>query len=93
MNVTSIFFGILFITIGVLFACKKGYFFTNTVNIADEDLTYLCRNVGEIIVLNGIIFLLKGVCPGFNNHWFTGCMIAWFIIAGLDVWYLRRDLK
>ena len=46
-----------------------------------------------LTILNGTIFLLKGVCPGFNNHWFTGCMIAWFIIAGLDVWYLRRDLR
>lgn len=90
MNVTSIFFGVLFITIGVLFACKKGYFYTSTMKNIDTDL---CRNVGEIIILNGTIFLLKGVCPGFNNHWFTGCMIAWFIIAGLDVWYLRRDLR
>ena len=49
MNVTSIFFGVLFITIGVLFACKKGYFYTSTMKNIDTDL---CRNVGEIIILN-----------------------------------------
>ena len=50
----------------------------------------LCRNIGEIIALNGIIFLLKGLWAGFSDHWFVGAMVAWMIIAGFDVWYIEK---
>ena len=51
----------------------------------------LCRNIGEVIVLNGVIFLLKGLWSGFSEHWFVCAMIAWLIIAGLDVWYIGKS--
>ena len=44
----------------------------------------LCRNIGEVIALNGIIFLLKGFWSGFSDHWFVGAMIAWLVVAGFD---------
>lgn len=53
----------------------------------------LCRNIGEIIALNGIIFLLKGLWAGFSDHWFVGAMVAWMIIAGFDVWYIEKSQR
>lgn len=43
----------------------------------------LSRNIGEVITLNGVIFLLKGICPGFTDHWFTAAILAWMLVAGL----------
>ena len=50
----------------------------------------LCRNIGEVIALNGIIFLMKGLWSGFADHWFVAAMIAWLMIAGFDVWYIEK---
>lgn len=52
-----------------------------------------CRNIGEIIALNGIIFLLKGLWAGFSDHWFVGAMVAWMIIAGFDVWHIEKSQR
>ena len=51
----------------------------------------LCRNIGEVIALNGLIFLLKGLWTGFENHWFVTAMVAWFIVAGFDLWYIEKS--
>ena len=51
----------------------------------------LCRNIGEVIMLNGIIFLIKGFWAGFSNHGFVGAMIAWLIVAGLDIWCIGKS--
>ena len=51
------------------------------------------KNIGEIIALNGIIFLLKGLWAGFSDHWFVGAMVAWMIIAGFDVWYIEKSQR
>ena len=53
----------------------------------------LCRNIGEIIVLNGFLFLLKGVWSGFEDRWFVLSMAAWFVIAGFDVWYITKSSR
>lgn len=51
----------------------------------------LCRNIGEVIALNGLIFLLKGLWTGFEDQWFVAVMIAWFIVAGFDLWYIGKS--
>ena len=51
----------------------------------------LCRNIGEVIALSGIIFLMKGLCSGFEDHWFVTAMTAWFIVAGFDLWYIEKS--
>ena len=51
----------------------------------------LCRNIGAVIVLNGILFLMKGLRADFSNHWFVGSMVAWLMIAGTDVWYITKS--
>ena len=53
----------------------------------------LCRNIGEVIALNGIIFLLKGFWSAFGDHWYVGAMIAWLVVAGFDVWYIGKSKR
>lgn len=97
MNFACIFFGILFTIEGFVFAFGKGYNHLSAwKNMPQGEkekikITPLCRNIGEVIMLNGIIFLIKGFWAGFSNHWFVGVMIAWMIVAGLDVWYISKS--
>ena len=44
-------------------------------------------------MLNGLIFLLKGLFAGFTSNWFTIAMVAWMIVAGFDVWYISKSKK
>lgn len=97
MNLTCIFFGIIFTIAGFMFACGKGHIhFSSWKNMPKEEkekikIVPLCCNIGEVIALNGLIFLLKGLCPDFENHWFVTAMIAWFIVAGFDLWYIEKS--
>ena len=97
MDYTCTFFGVLFTIAGVVFASGKGHIHLSAwKNMPQEEkekirIVPLCRNIGEVIVLNGIIFLMKGFWAGFSNHWFVGAMIAWLIVAGLDVWYISKS--
>ena len=86
MDFTCIFFGVLFTIAGFLFACGKGYIHLS----AWKNMPH-CHNIGEVIALNGIIFLIKGLWSGFSNHWFVCAMTAWLIVAGFDVWYIGKS--
>ena len=97
MDFTCIFFGVLFTIAGFLFVCGKGYIHLSAwKNMPQEEkdkikIIPLCRNIGEVIALNGIIFLMKGLWSGFSNHWFVCAMTAWLIVAGFDVWYIGKS--
>lgn len=97
MDFTCIFFGILFTLSGLWFAFGKGYLHLSLwKNMPQKEkdklrIVPLCRNIGGIITLNGTIFLVKGFLPLFTNHWFVSAMIAWMILAGLDVWYIEKS--
>ena len=54
------------------------------------DIVPLCHNVGAIITLSGLIFLAKGVWIGFTSTLFTLTMIAWFVVAALDLLYIEK---
>ena len=97
MDYTCIFFGVLFTIAGVVFALGRGHVHLSAwKNMPQEEkekikIIPLCRNIGEVIMLNGIIFLIKGFWAEFSNHWFVCAMIAWLIVAGLDVWYIGKS--
>lgn len=97
MDFTCLFFGVLFSVSGILFALEKGH-----VHLAawkrmppEEkekiNIRPLCRNIGAMILLSGVIFLLKGLWPEFKNRWFVFVMITWLILAGLDSWYITKS--
>ena len=97
MDHTCIFLGTLFTIAGCLFACGKGHIhFAAWKTMPREekekiDIVPLCRNIGNIIVLNGLLFLLKGVWSGFTDFWFTAAMLVWLMIAGCDIWYIEKS--
>ena len=82
---------------GFLFACGKGHIHLSAwKNMPQEEkekikIKPLCRNIGEVIALNGIIFLIKGLWSGFENHWFAAAMLVWLTVAGLDFWYITKS--
>ncbi len=71
MDFTCIFFGVLFTVAGFVFACGKGHIHLSAwknMSQAEKDkikISPLCRNIGEVIALNGIIFLIKGFWSAF----------------------------
>ena len=89
MDYTGIFFGVLFTLAGILFACGKGHIHLSAwKNMPQEekdsiDIIPLCRNIGEVIALSGILFLMKGLWSDFTNHR--------FVAAGFDVWYISKS--
>lgn len=99
MKFTCIFFGILFIAAGILFALGKGHIHIAAWKSMTQQerekirIRPLCRNIGEVIALSGIIFLLKGLWSGFENQWFVVSMTVWLIIAGFDVRYIAKSSR
>ena len=99
MDFSAIFFGLLFTVGGALFAAGKVHpYLSAWKNMPPEEqeqiqIEPLCRNIGEIILLSGIIFLLDGLWPPFRNHWFTGAMIAWLLVAGADVYFISKSSR
>ena len=55
------------------------------------DIVPLCHNVGAIITLSGLIFLLNGLWADFTGSWFTITMVVWFIVAALDLLYIEKS--
>ena len=97
MNLSSVFFGVLFTAVGVLFWMGKIHPRLSAWQQMPQEekdkinIVPLYQNIGEVITLSGIIFLLNGLWTGFQHHWFTGSMIAWMIVAGVDVWYISKS--
>ena len=96
MDFICVFLGILFTIAGFLFFFGKAHIHLSAwKNMPQEEkeqiqILPLCRNIGGVIILSGIIFLLKGLWVDFSNHWFMGSMVAWLVVAGLDVWYMTK---
>ena len=99
MDFACIVFGIIFCTVGILFAKGKIHIYISSWKSMPQkekdkvNIVPLCRNVGEVIGLSGILFLLNGFWTGFREHWFAASMIAWLIVAGLDVMYISKSAR
>ena len=97
MNLTCIIFGLLFTAAGALFAAGKLHpHLSAWKNMPEEEketinIVPLSRNIGEMIALSGIIFLIKGFWAGFHDHWFLAAMAAWMVIAGLDLYTIEKQ--
>ena len=89
----------MFTVAGVVFACGKGHIHLSAwknMPRAEKDkikIVPLCRNIGGVIALCGVIFLIKGFWLGFTNCWFAAAMMGWLIAAGFDVWYIGKSQR
>lgn len=94
MKFVCVILGVLFVAAGISFALGKGHIHLaawKRMSRKEQDrirIGPLCLNIGEVIALSGVIFLLRGLWPGFESHWFTAAVLAWLLIAGFDVWYI-----
>lgn len=70
MDFICVFFGVLFTIAGFLFFFGKAHIHLSAwKNMPQEEkdqikILPICRNIGEVIILSGIIFLLKGLWAG-----------------------------
>ena len=99
MDLTCILLGLFFLGFGILFAMGKIHERITPWNSLSKEekseiaIHPLCVNIGEVIALSGIILLLNGLIPSFKSHWFIFSMVAWFIVAGFDLWYIEKSKK
>ena len=97
MDITCIILGLLFCVLGILFASGKLHNHIDSWNKLPDDekekirIEPLCRNIGEVFGLSGLIFLLNGFNAQFKEHWFVISMIAWFIITILDLCFIEKS--
>lgn len=99
MNYTCVFFGVLFLVAGILFACGKLHIHLSVwKKMPDEEKSKIhirpvCLNIGIMVMLNGLIFLLRGLIAEFTSDLFTIAIVIWMIVAGLDVWYISKSKR
>ena len=99
MNMQCIVFGLIFLVTGIAFFIGVG---SNWIKewremTAEEKgklrMAELGRNVGCVFFAAGAIFLTSGFSPEFMRTAFMWCMIAWFILTGLDVAFITRSSR
>ena len=99
MNGTCIFFGAMFAAAGVLFALGKIHpHLAAWKRMPEEEkqkinILPLCRNIGTMIFLSGLCFLIYGFFPALPKAWFSGAMVIWLIAAGLDVCFISKSSR
>ena len=97
MNLSCILFGMIFIVTGALFADGrlherlKGWQQMSAKEREEVDILPLCRNIGGMIAFCGMIFLAAGLSVGFLKHVFVWAMIIWFVLSGIDIWYIGKS--
>ncbi|MCI6675781.1 MAG: DUF3784 domain-containing protein [Clostridiales bacterium] len=99
MKYFCIILGAAFFIFGLLFACGKIHTHLQLwkhMSVEEKEkikIHSLCLNIGEVIMLNGIIFLLRGIFSEGSSGWFTITIVAWMIVAGFDVWFISKSKK
>ena len=99
MNITCICFGILFIAVGAFFFFGKGHThlaaWKNTPDAEKEKVNILplCRNIGCMIALCGMIFLVSGLWIAFKEAAFVWSMVIWLVLSGVDVYFIGKSKR
>ena len=97
MNFTCLILGILFAAAGVFFYSGRAVNHITAWKSMSEDekrkirIGPLCRNVGTMIFISGIIFILSGLWEAFRGDVFLWSIIAWLILSGLDVYWIGKS--
>lgn len=97
MDIICVILGILFFGAGVGFALGKIHKHLaawKKMPEADKEkikIVPLCRNIGIMIAISGVIFILKGICPIFTDTVFTSTIIIWMVFAVVDVWFISKS--
>ena len=96
MNITLIVFGFIFLIFGILFFFRVILKYLKLwKNMSQEDkskikIKPLCRNIGVIISLSGVIFLTSGFSSYFKENFFVLSMVLWMIISIIDAYFIFK---
>lgn len=99
MDLVYIAFGLIFSVFGVLFAYGKVLPYLKAwQNMSEEEkaqirIEPLCRNIGIMIVLSGLIFFFRGMIPGFSHSLFIALIVAWLVGAGFDCYWIEKSAR
>ncbi len=99
MNLFDLIFGVIFLVLGIVFGFTKSYTHLKAWKAMPEKdrakvkIVPLCRNVGGMIALAGILFLLKGAISGYGDRAFVITMVAWLVLAGIDVAFITKSKR
>ena len=99
MDLTCLVFGVLFTSAGLLFRRGKLHVRLAAWQAMPEeereklDVGGLCRNIGGMIALCGLIFLLAGLVPHFEEKFFVWSMVLWLILSGADLYWIEKRGK
>ena len=97
MNFGCIFFGVLFMSAGLLFREGKLHIYLQAwKNMPQQEkdkikVKELCVNIGTMILICGMVFLMAGVSQRFKDQFFVWDMIVWLIASGIDVYYIEKS--
>ncbi len=98
MNFTCVVCGIVFVIGGLLLAFGRVYAHLDAwkkMSKEEQDsirIRPLCRNMGLVVALCGLIFFLSGLWwETFMASVFIWAMIVWFILCGLDIFYIIKS--
>ena len=53
----------------------------------------LCLNIGGMIMLCGLVFLLKGLLADVSSNWFTIAMVVWMVLGMVDVRFISKSKR
>ena len=99
MDPVTVVLGALFLTAGILFGAGRllGHIPAWRAMPPDEKAKIrigpLCRNIGAVIGLSGLLFLMNGICPAFRGRGFSVAMILWVIAAAADVLWIGKSRR
>ena len=99
MNATCFIFGLCFIGAGLLFMGGKLHGYITAWKMMPQEekdnirIEELCVNVGGMIALCGLIFLLAGMNSLFKEKCFVWAMIGWIVLSGVDVYAIEKKGK
>ena len=97
MNIICILFGTIFIVTGILFATGKLHTHIKAWKRMSEDekktidINPLCFNIGAMIALAGLIFIISGFVLRYEHRFFIIGMIIYLILSGLDLYYIEKS--
>lgn len=97
MNLYSIIFGLIFLAAGAAFFAGLTPGWLNVWQRMSERekskirIDRLSRNIGCVVGAASAVFLAAGFNPAFHHAAFMWCMIAWFILTGLDIVFINHS--
>lgn len=93
-NITTAIIGLIILIVGAMLSVGKAEkivekFRKNKQEKQQKSKTReICLRAGELVMLDGLIFLMKGLFEGTENHMLLFAIIAWAIVACFDVLYV-----